>query len=443
MRIEDIHFGENVLTHRDQTIGTLEIWIPDEIEVSKKNEQWKRISIAPGVKPTAFNDINALPVGVRLCAEVRQKMIKSLSALLRLQSDDSDNLQFSIPDDNGGLSKKVAEQITNIGQRLLVWSNTPVTTAEEITSSFKNITSIEQFGDTWLVEADGNMLMKPLSQAQNEIEKVADDSISNISSLGSVVGDLNKVGAERLCICVKQNHGTPSEAEKMSDAQFQKWIAHQNEIVGILKILVETIGIDKIIFLPERKSDYQASKDQYALLLHNEQLFADAQRSLTASRNLHANLRKLISEMDAYTLYRNFGTYVGMDRFLCASDTELPNLDIHSLEYSGRRDLSVARANAEACGNTHTFKELHLEDMRKMHTNALNLVNDIPISDCGVILLGAGHFESGSTYEDITAKKYEDFDPRRIDHTFERYVAICDDVKNVRFIILQTANWDI
>jgi len=420
-------FPQHLVFHQDavretDANGNEHIWIPTSVE----DTQWQRMSTRAQAEIVELGEINALAVRLQNYKESKRNLFR---ALLNRAAETVD-----APIGRDGARVPV-EVIGKSRTALLVWAREAGITLSErqIAEAFPQNDNATQLSDAWTLETELSEAVPQLSPLQREMKMLGDTICEQIQEFGEVVADINAEGAEKICICLRQNHGDldmlRSELTKNTDLA-QAFFSHQNAIVDLQRLIVAICGFDKTRFFLERIPDdprtYSLIQQQY--LKFFDSVSPEDYRQQTGfdhppSRYEHESMRaasdknfldSLLCELlphlnssaqDAALLDH----FSGEMRFinLCAVEGKKIGDRVNGLSSDERIQIltmqdDVERHLHELSPSNH--KESSKQELRQKLIQIKNQENEtmsrvicdrIQQGEVGIVILGAFHFRSG------------------------------------------------
>ncbi len=231
--------------------------------------------------------------------------------------------------------------------------------------------------------------------------------LGHLRTLGDVTVLRDSPDAQRLIVCVKQDHGSVAEhrewIRKNAVGKVQGWIRHQNEITRI-GMETDKLHPGKVRFFMENYTDGQAFRSTSPEEREKqEDVFRRAGSNSTIALNMAQAVTQSPPGLDAQYLL----SQMGMTRIMLNLAAKDPSAvsRIHGLQYPTRGQYVQMRTQLRILGGN--FAELQAaaaEDYRRMNAHAIAQVNRYATpGDCAMIILGGSHFQIGTDIQELLA----------------------------------------
>jgi len=327
---------------------------------------------------------------------------------------------------------------------LLVWAkqNGLHLDHEAVSELFPNITAQQELLDAWLVETSDGMFVPSLTPIQRETEKLSDKIIEAVGKFGVVVGDINQIGADRVCVCLKQNHGSIDGLKIfIRDVELLKrWFRHQGNTLRSQQAIGELVNKDRLhLFVEYLSQNSEILPLPRSILQLNEKRLAVAEHDSTEALKVTDVILSTDREGKRQTAEDLHSGIIGMMRYIYQILDENPALRtrIHGLRYPERKNYINAYNEADKtdCKRIAELDRGDAEQMNRYLTQQVSIF--LGSGECGIILLGGLHFRSGMALppevNGVLADSYWFDDQLKVETCIEKN----DSLRNVRFIIVE------
>ncbi len=280
---------------------------------------------------------------------------------------------------------------------------------------------------------------KSLDSDPNDLSAKIEKVLELIAPYGKVVGQVNPEATERVCFCIKQDHGDAAFFDKMNMDAFQKWLSHQNNLFDIQYTLMLEGDFLQNILLLESIIPMDFSLDS---LVRNEASLRKIGTDINQCRVLWNDLRQAAAKNKKHIVDSIHMSCTGMMRFINLYLTKgmLHASQCFSLEHSTRAKMKHMIDEARSKNDIPNFVQLRKNDFQVTHQYAIDLLNsNIPIGGSGVLVLGGGHFISNN--QDYFSRQYADCSTDVMNDSMEKCLAKDTNLKNMRCIIIEPTNY--
>lgn len=415
--------------------GNEHVWVPS----SPEQQQWLRMSIRDQAEITGQNE-GASSLAVRI-QEFREFKRTFMQKLLRTVPDNVVDAPIG-PD-----GAKVELSVLGKSRKaLLVWAKQSglQLDPEAVSRLFPNINSQQELLDAWLVETTDGTFLPSLTPMQREVAELSDRIIEAIGKFGVVVGDINQLQADRVCVCLKQDHGAIESFKAMLSVAelLRTWFQHQGNIVRLQQAITEIAGKENFqLFIEHIREDDIMVPLPASLIQSNERRYAIAEHDEDEALGIIVNILSADHDGQHKTAIALHRSVTGMMRgaFQLLSENSALRSRMHGLHYPGRIELWK---EAEEVRDV----ELVRQDFDRVNRYLLQQVSTyLGIGECGIILLGGLHFRPGMTPPPETNVNAVPPDNPIFDEKLkvESYIEKNDSLRNIRFIIVEPHGYQV
>ncbi len=276
---------------------------------------------------------------------------------------------------------------------------------------------------------------KSLDSDPNDLSAKIEKVLELIAPYGKVVGQVNPEATERVCFCIKQNHGEKTWLSKISASSFQAWIRHQNAMIDLQDMISTEFASENIYLFYEGVDNMENNETKF---YKNEKMTRKLEQDLQYCEFLLQNFRGKNSQATEYDLLLSFHrSLMACNRFPCLRKFKDIAINLTDITYENRQTISTDRMHeASKSKDISTQFKIMLEDFPLIHLNTFKLLQSKVKKNCtGIVMLGGMHFLSNTPqFFDTT---FGALQIPLIEKTFEEMAAQDPNLKDMRFIVIE------